>query len=252
MPNHVTNIIKLEGDKEQIQKLFEAICNDEYGPGTIDFEKITPMPQSLDIESGSRTEKGLNAYYEFSLVYKELNGDNADYLNIPPKAEKAFLAQRNDISKDEWELGKAAFKNILQYGFADWYNWRVANWGTKWNAYGYDEHDDYSNKDTLEFLTAWSAPHPVISKLSEMFPEVEINHKWADEDMGYNVGEHVYNGGERIEENIPTGGSSEALKMAADIRDVDLSEYGYQLNEETGEYEYSEETEEVEDSEQSM
>ena len=43
MPNHVTNIIHLRGDAEQIQKLREAVMDDRFGPGSIDFEKVIPM-----------------------------------------------------------------------------------------------------------------------------------------------------------------------------------------------------------------
>ena len=44
---------------------------------------------------------------------------------------------------------------------------------------------DYQDGDALNFLTAWSAPHPVMEKLAEMFPDVGIEHEWADEDIGY-------------------------------------------------------------------
>ena len=40
MPNHVTNIIKLNGDRKQISELLEQIQNDEHGLGTIDLSLI--------------------------------------------------------------------------------------------------------------------------------------------------------------------------------------------------------------------
>lgn len=61
--------------------------------------------------------------------------------------------------------------------------WSVANWGTKWNAYGYDEYTDYSGCDELTFKTAWSVPHPILKKLSELFPNISFKHQWADEDI---------------------------------------------------------------------
>ena len=39
MPNHVTNIVNFTGDKEKIAEMLEAIKDDEYGLGTIDFNK---------------------------------------------------------------------------------------------------------------------------------------------------------------------------------------------------------------------
>lgn len=95
-----------------------------------------------------------------------------------------------------------------------WYDWRVAHWGTKWNSYGYEYSEE--SDDTIWFDTAWSAPHPVIEKLSEMFPEVGIEHCWADEDIGYNCGRYDYSDGVRIGEYYPEG--KEAIEFACDIK----------------------------------
>lgn len=229
MPNHITNIIKLEGDRLHIQKLLEAIYIEEYGLGTVDFNKVIPMPESLDIESGSATKRAMKAYDDFMSAFKILNGADADPNMIPEESEKAF-AEYRDLSPEEWQLGKTAYWNNVQYGFSDWYDWRRANWGTKWNSYGYDEHDDYSNKDRVKFLTAWAAPHPVISKLAKMFPEVEIEHEWADEDIGSNCGRRVYYDGECVEEYYPEI-ERERFEFAARVLDIDLErDYGLYLN----------------------
>ena len=52
--------------------------------------------------------------------------------------------------------------NISKYGHVDWYDWSVANWGTKW-----DVHSEHSSQTsvakcghtvTLKFNSAWSPP----------------------------------------------------------------------------------------------
>lgn len=48
MPNHVVNRINLEGDKEKIAEMLNAIKSEDYGIGSIDFNKIIPMPESLN------------------------------------------------------------------------------------------------------------------------------------------------------------------------------------------------------------
>jgi len=209
MPNHVANHISLQGDPEKIRSMLEAIQSDELGVGSVDFNKIIPMPKSLNIEAGSRTDRGLKAYRDFIEVYTF--GRSADDTlkaleNIPAESEKVFLRQRTDIRREEWELGKTAWNNIRQFGTPTWYEWCVRNWGTKWNAYGYDEGGvDYHDGDSLRFQTAWSAPHPVLEKLTEMFPDIELEHEWADEDIGQNCGRYSYKAGERIEEYFPEG-----------------------------------------------
>lgn len=47
MPNHVKNHITFEGDDDEIQRMLAQIQNDEFGLGTISFDKIIPMPESV-------------------------------------------------------------------------------------------------------------------------------------------------------------------------------------------------------------
>ena len=55
-----------------------------------------------------------------------------------------------------------------------WWDWRVQNWGTKWNSYDCEviEMDDEQVEYT--FSTAWGPPEGVIEKLREQYPDVSI------------------------------------------------------------------------------
>lgn len=119
MPNHVTNIIEIKGDPNRLKSLFEAVKNDEHGLGSIDFNKLIPMPPELDIEEGSQTKRGLKAYKDFIEVYT-FNGKKEDFdlLNIPEKSKQAFLRVRPDIDRAAWNLGRQAFQNEQKYGAA--------------------------------------------------------------------------------------------------------------------------------------
>ena len=67
MPNWVTNFIELEGDEKRIAEMKESIKKDDFGLGTIDFNKLIPMPKELDIVAGSSTDKGYKrAYVHFN------------------------------------------------------------------------------------------------------------------------------------------------------------------------------------------
>lgn len=232
MPNHIENIITLKGDKKQIREMLEAIQNDDYSLGTIDFNKIIPMPESLNIESGSRTNNGLKLYKEF-ISECLLENRETDVMKISANdlehSEKAYLNTHSDIESDEWELGKAAWNNIQNYDAPTWYEWSINNWGTKWNAYGYDENADYSENDNLWFQTAWSASHPVIEKLSQMYPDITFEHEWADEDLGANCGQKCYSGGECTEEYYPEN-DKEAIEFACRVWDYDPAEFDLMLN----------------------
>ena len=116
---------------------------------------------------------------------------------------------------DDIYRGDLGPKEQKIYGKKNWYDWSCWNWGTKWNSYGnsFDGH-------TLTFQTAWSAPHPVIKTLSEMYPDVTISHRWADEDLGYNCGERDYRNGEITHEYIPD--------LQTDAMNLSLSVWGYE------------------------
>ena len=135
--------------------------------------------------------------------------------------------------------GNLGSEERAQSGKNNWYDWNIENWGTKWNSYGYEglDHANFDG-DKLEFLTAWSAPHPVIEKLATCYHELSFSHRWADEDLGYNVGEANYEQGKALSLSIPEGGSKEAMEMVADIMGFDLAEEGFIYNEKVGEYEY--------------
>lgn len=242
MPNHVTNWIHVEGPENEVQEFLRKVQNDEYGIGSIDFEKVMPMPASLKIESGSNTDRGLKEYKAFVEIY-QLGHESAskeDLLHIPHTSEAAFLAMRKDITHEVWALGRTAFQNQLKYGSPTWYEWSIKNWGTKWNAYGYDSPPHKDN--SIFMLTAWSAPHGILVALASQNPSLTFTHKWADEDIGQNCGENVYKNGTLRETYYPEYGR-EAVEYAAEIMDADPSEWGLVLNSDGTDYIYSPENE---------
>lgn len=204
MPNYVKNVLTFDGDPAQVSRLFSAIQG-ENGP--IDFNKLIPMPPELDIESGSRTTTGFRKYLGFMAE-----------TGCHTELEHAYLAAHSEIDREEWELGKQAFHNLQNFGCPTWYEWRIQNWGTKWNASSAE-----IAKGRLSFLTAWNAPKPVMEKLSGMFSTVSIRHTWADEDIGYNCGECTYQNGVVTQEHLPTG--QEAVELGCDLWDIDPEDF---------------------------
>ncbi|MDR3344444.1 MAG: hypothetical protein LBT21_02445 [Oscillospiraceae bacterium] len=92
--------------------------------------------------------------------------------------------------------GDVGPKEVALYGKNTLLDWQIENYGTKWNAYGYENFPEYADGNEICFYTAWSRPEPVIQKLSEMYPDAQFQHQWADEDIGMNVGEITYANGE--------------------------------------------------------
>jgi hypothetical protein len=225
MPNHVTNRLTVIGSPEQINQVFDFIkieketSEDEvFGIGTIDFNKITPMPNDLKIVSDGHLMPLENEFMgkePFKAVMdnlrKHCNQDEFD-----EKTLKNFLK---------------GCENYVRYGFATWYEWSVQNWGTKWNAYG--QPDKRRTPNAIYFETAWSCPKDLIKKLSLNFHGIEFEIAWADEDLGYNIGIIKYRDGEIIGQTIPEGGSLDAKKLYFEITKETLEEKNMNEN-----YEY--------------
>ena len=223
MPNHITNLISFGDQPEQVAAFHQMLQNlrQEGGVyGSIDFNKLIPMPESLDMESGSSTSDGLAAYRRFMM------GD---------KTAEAFRKEHPEA----WALGKQAYENIQQYGVPTWYEWCNRNWGTKWNAYSCAELD--KNADTMEFMTAWSSVPGILEALSRKYPDQAVSYRWADEDIGSNVGEAVFQNGKMVDSNIPVPGSREAYELASDIMGIALEDLDLYLSADKSTYEYREE-----------
>ena len=266
MPNHVTSVITLSGDESRLKAMLEQIKNDEVGIGSVDFNKILPMPEALHLTSGSIESDAIAVYLsainpineEFSGVKKIGADEFREMLKKLPSSSKKIdmmMPEKEaiNLSEDRYreslqylaEKGEKYVSNVLKYGVSTWYDWAVGNWGTKWNAYGYDNGVEMEDSK-LKFLTAWAAPHPILQKLSEMYPDIKFEHEWADEDIGSNCGRYVYYDGERIEEYFPES-QKECLEFAARVMDVSLEEdYALYLNASETEYIYIEGDDEYE------
>lgn len=103
---------------------------------------------------------------------------------------------------------------------ADWYNWNINNWGTKWDAYEVSNWICNFKRTPAEinisFQTAWSTPIDALIKLSKLSPDVKIFCEFADEDMGYNVGEYTIKNGV-VQEKLPVFGTEESIRLAQEI-----------------------------------
>lgn len=214
MPNHITNILKIEGSPERVKELLYTIKGEEANH-LIDFNKIVPMPETLHIASGSVIDNAIallkndKDYFKKMLEYPWVKGEEIKTITQLKRRIK------KGISEKDFEEAKLAIRNIELYGHKDWYSWSNANWGTKWNSYD----NARVNENTISFDTAWSTPFPVMEKLSEMFSDVTLHIAFADEDIGSNCGFYVLVGGNIVKEYLPKG--YEATKFALSVKGSD-------------------------------
>jgi hypothetical protein len=76
-------------------------------------------------------------------------------------------------------------ENLKTYGYKNWYDFCIGEWGTKWDAKTeYDEsYTIEGNQLTIFFDTAWSPPMQIYYALEEMGFEVEATY--VEQGVGY-------------------------------------------------------------------
>jgi hypothetical protein len=89
-------------------------------------------------------------------------------------------------------------ENLKTYGYKNWYDFCIGEWGTKWDAKTeYDEsYTIEGNQLTIFFDTAWSPPMQIYYALEEMGFEVEATY--VEQGVGY-IG-YYSNGEDHCEE----------------------------------------------------
>lgn len=75
-------------------------------------------------------------------------------------------------------LGRIRYMNYLKYGHTDWYGWRMANWGVKWNAV-YPEVETGDDFVTYGFGTPWNMPDGIFSAFEKLLSPTNLEVIWA-------------------------------------------------------------------------
>jgi len=220
MPNHVTSILRFDGDSDQINKLLDEIRGEEENQ-FIDFNKIVPMSDDLQIEASMGPQNAAEwALRDFPTPPKEkLDVEEAmekrDYKKLADMMHFDSLMKGDsplELDDEEWELFLKMMNNKRKHGAYTWYGWANDFWGTKWNAYDQAMVDETA----ISFQTAWCIPHKVLEKLSQMYPDVLMRIDFADEDLGSNCGWFTFKNDEIVESCLPEYGD-ESCEFAAQL-----------------------------------
>ena len=161
MPNHCHNRVTFyaagtsEESADQIAKL-KKIFEDENV-----FTQIIPEPDWINTPLMSKDVKE----YSFS----------------EPRGKVGELPQYVD----------GAFGKTLRFkstGIADdrWYDWRVQNWDTKWDAYDVEVVDPDPENLEIEFNTAWAPPEAICHALREKYEDT-VAISWFYDEPGCEI-----------------------------------------------------------------
>lgn len=180
-------------------------------------------------------------------VVKALVDHKLDFQKIHPyPPELDIVAGRSgaDDSPEQKALVAAEESNLKKYGYKNWYDWCVSEWGTKWNAGGdndammvdYDEDVDNQGTALFQFDTAWAPALGVLQKLMDDHPELSIECRYYEPGVGF-MGVWT-DGQDRCYDNIE--GSKDAFWQSDDGRLLDET---FDIVESMQEWEADQETE---------
>lgn len=119
----------------------------------------------------------------------------------------AVLPCPEKLKDNDWQNNKEVSEaNVKEYGYSGWYDWNVANWGTKWNSVEARGSNSLTEKHTYEYTfdTAWSpVGDKVMRLLSSRFPSLTIIHEFHEEAGMYPSERCTWKGGVKSSQEIP-------------------------------------------------
>lgn len=157
MPNWCSNRLIIHAPQHALTSFMSKAKTDK---GDFTMSAFIPMPEELSqIHTGSTFIDDVQVN-EWLIV----ESDQGEKVNVP-----LTPAYRQEL--------------IEQHGTVSWYDWALANWGTKWDIDASVSWSDEEDCVTIDFDTAWGPPTEFVEKLTEMFPVLDIIHYWAEPGM---------------------------------------------------------------------
>ena len=134
-------------------------------------------------------------------VIKGQEGLLMEFIPTPKELVETVAGFMGEDKRAAHEAQQAA--NIAKYGYKDWYDWNVANWGTKWDfsLENVDRVDEHTVK--AAFDSAWAPPTEAYAKLCAMGFEIEAYYnepgmgfvgKWVGDEEDYFDDYYEYDG----------------------------------------------------------
>ena len=231
MPNHVTTQCVITGPDKELERLRTTVIGVPEGDDqeTLDFNLIIPMPETLKSTiAGSDANLGIEVLtgkpkpciFAGISSHSYLDSQRIQELGIANIDELRAWAEKE--RPDAIEAGKAAIAAHRETGFYDWYDWSIANWGTKWNSYRFsiDNADVVADRLSILFDTAWGFPGQIFEKLARTFPTLRFECTCFDEGWFF-AGRGAFNGEPVFEIVEPTDELYEAVYGEAASQEQD-------------------------------
>lgn len=199
MPNWCGNSITITANSKE--RLAEVMAEIKSEHSDFDFAKIVPPP--IDDPKDQAIYRGEPSQHSYvgcdcKAEYVGEAPDGVWLVNGKPplkdtaKLDGSFASEvGHPVERCPDHLGVKVSDHPLF-----WWNWNIANWGTKWSVSGDDVSIGiYETYAFVNFDTAWSPPMRILEALSAKYPDLVVHIKYAEMGMGF-IGENEFVAGE--------------------------------------------------------
>jgi len=171
VPNWCENNLTVKGKKSDLEKFEKKARNKEE---VFSLNNFIPMPEELNRTSSPTSIVSAKEYKEFLKKQESEQKDKKSFIHyvITKKMSKDF---------------------IEKYGYDNWYDWRICNWGIKWDVSATSKGKN-KNKLTYYFDSPWGPPIIAMEKISKLFPALYFTFSYDEPGMNYKGSFSVKNG----------------------------------------------------------
>lgn len=170
MPNWCSNSLYVSGDSDKVKEFKEWVITEVTDNQIVRDENYNAV---LGEDGQPLMKEVILEKFTFDKLFPTPKELLADVDPIPHKE-----------GEDAEAYGKRMHELIEKYGHSGWYNWRVSNWGTKWDA----SESDWDLEDgllTVHFQTAWAPPIGWLENVAAQFAELTFKMTFQEEGMGF-------------------------------------------------------------------
>jgi hypothetical protein len=210
MPNYCNNYLKVSGDTKELKKFLKKGITEETKSYHYIVDKTgekelvwrmsnyTPTPEPLlRTISPARDCEWVNEW-EVNSANKRIDEQPSNIAKLELELQTATGEDVNDLLDQLMEAKKPiAIPELIpcangtekdrkalikKYGTDNWYDWNVANWGTKWDCSSSECGYQTDNKTyfSVGFDSAWCPPTNWFHKIVEMYPKLNFKLSYSE------------------------------------------------------------------------
>jgi hypothetical protein len=183
MPNWMSNTMTVTGQAEELDRFIVA-AKDNDNP--LSFQKLYPCPEELLNQSAdSIHDIGYEVFFEPGDAWMRI----AKYPWVL-KEELTVYMGRDQFKKEfkkkfadrgYYEAGAETNKMIRKYGYRNWYDWKNAKWGVKWDACEVKHRVSSPECARYDYDTPWCPPSTLFETVSKEYPGLTFHFECNDE-----------------------------------------------------------------------